>query len=453
MSLIERVKAANLIQKGDRIIAGVSGGPDSICMLSVLLELAKDIDFEVIVVHINHMLRDVADEEEKYVENFSQQLGLPFFSKKVDIEKLSKEQKESCEVVARKVRYDFFYEVLEKNGANKIAVAHNKNDHVETMLLNLIRGSGLEGLCGIKRQNGEIIRPMLDIARSEIEEYLRDKNILSMIDATNFEEVYTRNKIRNRLIPYLEELNPNILKTLYRTTEILSQDRDILVEVVGKEYKAVRKDIGILDKTRFLELSENMKYEVLRFAIDEFCGNKKDISYENLKNVIKILQSAHSGAVIEVLGDLKIKIAYDDVCFLKELECDNRYEYELSIPGTTIIPEAGIKINAEIAAVNQLENAEFAKNKVYLDVAKVGKKVYVRNKRSGDFFYPTGMEGKKTLKKFFSDLKISETERNKWPILANDNEVIWVIGKRLSRKFLKDESTKEVIILDYGENI
>lgn len=453
MTLIERVKNTNLIQPGDKIVVGVSGGPDSMCLLSILVELSRELDFEVIVVHINHMLRDVADDEEKYVENFSQRLGLPFFSKKVDVLKLSKEQKLSCEEMARKVRYEFFYEILERTGANKIAVAHNANDHVETMLLNLIRGSGLEGLCGIKQQNGKIIRPMLEISRDEIEAYLEAHDITAMIDTTNFEEVYTRNKVRHRILPYLKELNPNILTTLYRTSEILSQSRELLGEVIEKEYKTVRNDVGILKKKAFLEFSENMQLEILRLAIEEFYGSKKDISYENLKNAVRILNTAQSGAIVEILKELKIKIEQDNICFLREIKPQEAYEYELKIPGTTIISEVGMKINAEIIPINQLESAVFSKNKVVLDVAKVGKKVYVRNKRLGDYFYPTGMTGKKTLKKFFSDLKMPETERNNWPLLVNEDEVIWIIGKRLSRKFLKDESTKEVIILDYGENI
>lgn len=453
MELKEKVRRTGFIQSGDKIIAGVSGGPDSVCMLSILAELAKEMQFELIVVHINHMLRDVADEEEEYVKNLSLQLGVPFFSKKADVHSLSKEWKLSCEEAARKVRYDFFYEILGKTGANKIAVAHNANDHVETMLLNLIRGSGLDGLCGIQRNNGEIIRPLLEISREEIEEYLKERKITARIDATNFEEVYTRNKIRNRLLPYLTELNPNILSTLYRTSEILNDVRCILREVTEKEYQQIKKATGILDKTRFLALSPELCREVLRLAIWEFHGNRKDISYENLQNAVRILENAQSGTVVELLKDLKIKVEYENICFLRELELRKSYEYELKVPGITMIPETGKKITAEIVSVNQVENVAFSKNKVVLDVAKTGKKLYVRNKRSGDFFYPTGMSGKKTLKKFFSDLKISEKERNEWPILTTEKEVVWIIGKRLSRKFLKEESTKEVIILDYGENI
>jgi len=453
MGLKEKIKNTNLFQAGDKIIAGVSGGPDSLCMLLILSELAKEMGFEVIVVHINHMLREVADEEEKYVENFSQQLGLSFFSKKVDVLKLSKKQKLSCEEAARKARYEFFYEILEKTGANKIAVAHNANDHVETMLLNLIRGSGLDGLCGMQAQNNAIIRPMLRIWREEIEAYLEERKITAMIDTTNMEEVYTRNKVRHQLIPYLSELNPNILNTLYRTTEILNDTRGMLKDFREKEYAKLKKADGILDREHFFALSAEWQREILRMAINEFYGSMKDISYENIKNAVRILRSAQSGAVVEICKGLKIKVEYENFCFLREIEESVPYEYELKIPGKTIIKEAGITITAEVVSVDSLENAIFSKNKVALDIAKVGKKVYVRSKRAGDYFYPTGMEGKKSLKRFFSDLKIPEKDRNKWPLLTNETDIIWVIGKRLSRKFLKEESTREVIILDYGETI
>jgi len=435
-------------------------------MLSIFAELRSNISFELFVTHINHQLREEADAEEAYVKKFAEDLGLSFFSKKVDVLGSSREWKMSCEEAARKIRYDFFEEVARQTNANKIAVAHNANDRAETVLLNLIRGSGLDGLCGIFAENGKIIRPMLDFTREDIEMYLKEHKIVAMVDKTNFEDVYTRNKVRNCLIPYLKELNPNIVATLNRTADILSDTRQILKDTVRQEYEKLKCSAGVLSRDKFLELSDKMKTEILRMAICDFYGSNKDISRENLKNAIRILATAQSGKVVEVLKGLKIKREYDHFYFMKELESLEPYCYELSIPGDTVIKEAGITIHARIVSIEEflqmpqmkstcgiIREMPQTKNIVAFDIAKVGKKVYVRNKRLGDYFYPLGMSGKKTLKRFFSDLKIPESERTQWPILATEEEVVWVIGKRVSRKFLKDESTKEVIILDYGENI
>ena len=453
MDLLERVQKTNLIRNGDRIVVGVSGGPDSICMLYLLTQLNEVVSFELFVAHINHCLREEADEEEVYVKKIAEEFGLTFFSKKADVLTLSREWKMSCEEAARKIRYDFFEEVAAETKSNKIAVAHNANDRAETVLLNLIRGSGLDGLCGISVQNGKIIRPMLNITRDEIEMYLKEHNIIAMVDRTNFEEIYTRNKVRNRLIPYLKELNPNIIETLNRTADILENKRSVLLDSVKQEYEKLKSSSGMFCYEKFLNLSEEYQLEILRMAICEFCGSNKDISYENLKNAIRILTTAQSGAVVEILKGLKIKREYDSFYFMKELPVREEYCYELNVPGETVIPEAGITVRTKIVSVEEFLQMPQTKNIVAFDIAKLGKKVYVRNKRFGDFFYPMGMNGKKTLKRFFSDLKIPERERNYWPILATEEDVVWVIGKRLSKKFLQDETTKEVIILDYGENI
>lgn len=453
MSLVDRVKKKNLICSGDKVVLGVSGGPDSLCMLFVLAELREEVPFELFVAHINHQLRDVADVEEEYVKDISEKLNFRFFSEKVDVLNVCKVEKMSCEEAARKIRYDFFEKVLIETGANKIAVAHNANDRAETVLLNLIRGSGLDGLCGISAINGKIIRPMLEFTREEIESYLKERGIVAMIDKTNFDEVYTRNKVRNRLIPYLKEINPNVVATLNRTADILTETRDIVKDALRADYEMVKKDDGCFLLSEFLKLSESKKLEVLRMAICEFYGSNKDISYENLKNAVRILTTSNSGAVVEIIRNLKIKREYDFFYFVDGNDFTAPYCYELKIPGRTIVDEAKIVISVKVISIDEFLKMPQSKNIVAFDIAKVGKKVYVRSKRFGDFFYPTGMNGRKTLKKFFSDLKIAERERNKWPILATENEVIGVIGKRLSKKFLKDESTKEVIILDYGENI
>ena len=454
MDLIEKVKSTNLIKNGDRIVVGVSGGPDSITLLDILVKLREEFSLTLFVVHINHSLREEADFEEEYVRKFAKEKNIEFFSKKVDINKMVMETKKSTEEVARLVRYEFFNEVFTKVNANKIAVAHNLNDSVETVLLNLIRGSGIDGLTGIQKENGNIIRPLIECERTEIENYIKENNLTAMQDNTNLESIYTRNKIRNGLIPYLKEFNPEIVKGIYKTSKILDENRKLLKEVIEEKYKEVKlKDKEIaLDKAKFLSLELGLKQEILRRAVLDFKGNLINIGMDTINNAISIINSAGSGAIIKISTDTKIKINYDKLVFFKEKE-EIEFCYELNIPGTTYIPEINKSIIAKIIDANDVPEKYSDKNKCFFDIEKTGKKLYVRNKRIGDSISLAGLDGKKSIKKFFSDLKIDSRFRDKIPLIASENDILWVVGYRTNQKYLKDKSTKEVIIFEYGENI
>ena len=222
----------NLIQDGDKIVLGVSGGPDSMCMLDMMRELKeeKNINFEIYVAHVNHMIREEAIDDEKYVQNYCLKHNIEFFVKRADVQKIANDKKMGTEEAGRKVRYDFFEEVLQKTGSNKIAIAHNKNDKIETIIMHLLRGSGLSGLKGIEPiRDNKYIRPLIECERQEIEQYCEDRKLQPRIDKTNFENEYTRNKIRNIVIPYIKkEFNPNIIQTLSRLSEVATDESNYI---------------------------------------------------------------------------------------------------------------------------------------------------------------------------------------------------------------------------------
>ena len=220
--ILETIKKYNLIKENDSIVIGVSGGPDSICLLHVLSELKKELNFKIYVAHINHMLREEADEETEYVKEFCRNLGIECYIKRIDVVEIANNLKRGTEETGRQIRYEFFNEILEKTSSNKIATAHNNNDKVETILMNILRGSGLSGLKGIEAIRDEkFIRPLIETSREEIEKYCVDNNLNPRIDKTNNENIYTRNKVRNVVIPYIkQEFNPNILKTINRLSEV-----------------------------------------------------------------------------------------------------------------------------------------------------------------------------------------------------------------------------------------
>ena len=234
----------DLIENGDKIILGVSGGPDSMCMLNILKDLQntnlKKLNYEIIVAHVNHMIREEAIEDEKYVEEYCKKNNIEFYSKSIDIPKIVNTKKIGEEEAGRIARYEFFDELLEKTKANKIAIAHNKNDKVETVLMNELRGSGLSGLKGIEPRRGKYIRPLIEIEREEIEKYCEENKLEPRIDKTNFENIHTRNKLRNCLIPYIKkEFNPNIIETINRLSEIVTEQEKYIDEIVREKYEEI----------------------------------------------------------------------------------------------------------------------------------------------------------------------------------------------------------------------
>ncbi len=240
--VLETIKKYNLIEDGDKLVIGVSGGPDSIALLDVLLKIKKEsiIDFDIVVCHINHMIRQEAIEDENYVINYCKDNNIECFVKKEEVENIAKENKISTEEAGRKVRYNFFYEILKKKKFNKIATAHNKNDNAETVLMNIIRGSGTSGLKGIEAKRNNLVRPLIDCERKEIEEYCKINNLNPRIDKTNFENNYTRNKIRNLLIPYIKEnFNPNIIEGINRLSELSKIEDEYLKNQTKKLMKNV----------------------------------------------------------------------------------------------------------------------------------------------------------------------------------------------------------------------
>ena len=266
--VLDTIKKYHLIETGDKLVLGVSGGPDSITMLDILLKIKqeKQIAFDMVVAHVNHMIREEANEDEEFVKKYCMKNNIQFFSKSIDVQKIANTNKISTEEAGRDVRYAFFNEVLEKINGTKIAIAHNKNDKVETIIMNALRGCGLPGLKGIEPVREQYIRPLIECERKEIEDYCEENHIEPRMDKTNFENIYTRNKIRNIVIPYIQqEFNPNIIETMDRLSNLVTEQESYIQKQVEKVYE----DIVLEEKINVYSIRKNISLKQVTETTDK----------------------------------------------------------------------------------------------------------------------------------------------------------------------------------------
>lgn len=293
--ILEIIKKYNLIENGDKIVVGVSGGPDSITLLNILKNIKenKHINFEIVVCHINHMIRQEAVEDEEYVKKYCKDNNIECYVKKIEVEKMAETQKIGTEEAGRKARYEFFNEILEKTNSNKIATAHTANDNAETVLMNIIRGSGTAGLKGIEIKRDNLIRPLIESTREEIEDYCAENKLNPRIDKTNFENVYTRNKVRNMLIPYIKEnFNPNIIKSINRLSDLSKQENTYLDQITEKTYNSLlveeKNDEIILDLKAFNSQELVIKNRLVLYTINRVLGTRSGIEKKHIEDIIKL---------------------------------------------------------------------------------------------------------------------------------------------------------------------
>ena len=324
--VLETIKKYNLIEDGDKVVVAVSGGPDSITMLDILNEIKNEkiIDFEISVAHINHMIREEAKSDELYVKNYCEEKNIDFYSKSIDVLKLANNNKTGTEEMGRIVRYKFFDEVLEKTGSNKVSIAHNKNDKAETMIMNILRGSGISGLKGIEPKRGKYIRPLIECERYEIENYCKEKNLNPRIDKTNFDNTYTRNKIRNIVIPYIkQEFNPNIINTLSRLSELVVEEEDYIENKVKEVYETLlikenKKEI-ILDLKKFNEEEKVIKSRIVLYTITRLLGNCQGIGKVHIEDIIKLCSNNIGNKFLTPNKNIKILVKNHKIYFLSEI--------------------------------------------------------------------------------------------------------------------------------------
>ncbi|NLO90168.1 MAG: tRNA lysidine(34) synthetase TilS [Clostridia bacterium] len=466
--MIEKVKKTidkfGLLKKGERILLAVSGGADSVALAHVMHRLKEEYEITLHIAHLNHMLRgEEAERDARFASTFAQKLGIHCTVGRADAAQLAEKEKLSLEEAARKVRYEFLANTAEKVGAAKIAVGHNADDRAETLLLHLLRGTGPEGLEGIRPKYKNVIRPLLEVTREEIERYCSEHRLSFVWDSTNEEVIYTRNKIRHDLLPVLKGYNPNIVKALNRTAEILlfeNEYMDLETRKVFKEVVISEKDGGklILPIKKFTPLHKALQRRIIRHCWTWVTGIEEGLEYKHVERVRNFIYKGSTGKKLVLPCSAAAYKTYEAVTFIKEdfekKKEGIRYQREIKVPGTTLIPETGALLKAEILNVGEVGRQYLFSppETAYMDLNKLELPLFVRSRTDGDGYNPLGLKGRKKIKDILIDAKVPREEREKIPVVLDQKGIVWFAGFRIDERVKITENTQKILHIDYITN-
>ncbi|WP_455796597.1 tRNA lysidine(34) synthetase TilS [Clostridium butyricum] len=447
------IKDNNLIKSGDKVLVALSGGPDSVCLLNILYNLKAELNIEIGAAHLNHLLRDKdAFEDEEYVKTLCKSLDIPCFVKRVDINKYSKDKKMSSEMAGRDARYNFFDDIVKDEGYTKIATAHNANDQAETILFRLMRGSGIEGLCGIKVRRDKIIRPILCLSRKEVEEYIEINNLKPRIDKTNFEKIYNRNKIRLDIIPYIKEnFNEDIIQTLNRMSVLLQKDNEFIENSARSFYEKhciEQSDYFIIKKEMF-DNKEAVVTRVIRYALTNFSKTHYDFEMKHIYEICNLAKN-NSGKAIDLPNKIYAENIYGDIYIKERININNIDAKQEIVVNKNEINGKKIFFNDENIKFSVLKNdsnLDLNQNNFikYFDFDKINDSISLRKRKNGDKIIPLGMKGSKKIKDLFIDMKVPKEERDCIPLLCFDENISWIVGIRVSEEYKITNKTKNIL--------
>lgn len=432
--ILRKNKKDNLVEKNDKIVVGFSGGPDSVFLVEMLMKFRENINFDMVLVHINHLLRgENSDGDEKFSIEYGKKKGLQVFSRKINITALGKDMGLTLEEAGRKARYDLFKEVFEKIGANKIALAHNKDDQLETFMFRLTRGAGLEGLEGIVAKRDVYIRPISEIYKKDIVEYLNKNSIPYRIDETNFENEFTRNSIRLDLIPFIEKrYNPKFKDKLYSLIEEIREVNKVL-EIRLEKY-VVNNKLSI-EKLKKLD-----KYLLSKVLIQYLYSYGIEVSRKKIQLIEDILDKGGSKD-ISLNGEFVLKKEYDFLAIEKNTKKENQCikEVELEIPGQIIFGEYVIEASFTDKILYDNQN--------FYTSLKMGDKLKIRSRKDGDRIIPIGMTSEKKVKDILINEKVPKEKRDTIPLVLYNEEIVWIAGIKGNEKY-KNSDYKSCVKLN-----
>jgi len=495
--VINFIQRYSLISPGEVVIVGVSGGADSVCLLHVLTKWQKGLGIKLHVAHLNHQLRGVESEADaEYVSDLAGSLGIPTTIDRQDVAAYKIERNCSIEEAARELRYAFLARVAREVGANRIAIGHTKDDQVETILMHILRGTGITGLCGLapcspmaydsqgtswpasplslraKRSNLLVIRPLLDITREETTSYCQEHQLAPRIDSSNLSLSFFRNRLRLQLLPLLRQYNPGVDQALLRLADIAKEDNAVIEQQASELWEEVARQENntiYLDRTQIASLPIALQRQLLRAAVTRLAGDARDIEARHIEAARSLLNKP-VGKIISLPHGFICQGGYDEIVIVSTAKQSQlppcpfpplAGEFPLKVPGETVFP--GWKVISSIVRgrVDSLSlrgalsagEATCQSNLVAdFDFHKAGTELFVRQRRPGDKFQPLGMNMPKKLREFMVDAKIPRSWRGDIPIVCSPQQIIWVVGWRIDDRVKVTEASKEILHLEFTKS-
>ncbi len=440
-----------MLETGDRVVVAVSGGPDSVCLLGVLRDLAAELGIALHAAHLDHMFRgEESAAEARFVASLCRDIGVPATVEARDVPAYCAGRGLSAQAGAREVRYGFLREVARRSGAQRIALGHTAGDQAETVLMRLIRGAGPAGLAGIPPVRDDIIRPLIEATRPEILAYLVDRKLGYVNDPSNLSPVYTRNRVRRELIPALERFNPRIVETLAAEAALLREENEAAAAQLEPVIGLVLRQDGDrmrIGRTAFNALPAAVRRRILRFALASFAGPGRELSSVQTEESVRFMESAQSGRSLHLPGGLVLSREYDDLV-IGPGERDRGFLFPLSVPGVTRVPALGLSVEVRVSGEGASRDRRDENNEwqAQFDYAKIALPLALRSRRRGDRFHPAGMGGRaKKLQDYFVDEKVPRPMRDRVPLLASGDDIVWVVGMRTNERFLAGPGTERVL--------
>lgn len=428
--------------KNDKVIVACSGGADSMCLLSLMMEKQKQTDFEIVVLHVNHNIRDgEAQRDADFVKDFCEKNNLKFVLESVKALEHAKKNKKTVEQSARELRYDVFKKVLEKENANKIAVAHHKDDQAETILMHIFRGSSLKGASGMSSVSGNIIRPLLDFSREDIGKYNEIHKIENIEDSTNSDVNYRRNFIRKEVLPKIEEIYPGAIGSICEFAKRCKVDDDFIMgQIPQNSFDLKKNEIKIYQSVD--NFQDAVKIRAIKLAFEKL-GFFADIEQKHLRAVSELFKMK-SGSKISLPMSLYASKVYDGVVISKHKKQELMQEEKF------VLGELEFKGFGKICSfdITDKQDPEFGDGNHYVDFAKIPFSAVWRMRKDGDVFAKFG-SGTKKLNDYFTDKKVERSLRDNIPVLAVGNKILVVAGLDISENVKISSKTEQIVKIVY----
>jgi tRNA(Ile)-lysidine synthase len=443
-----------LLNADDKVVVACSGGPDSMALLDLLLQLRADYQLTLVVAHVDHMFRgQESAAEAEFVGKFCATHQLVFRQAAIDVMAYMKQSHLSAQEAARQLRYQFLRQVATELGGAKIATGHHQDDQAETVLLNLCRGAGCAGLKGIEPEAHGLIRPLLTVSKEEIEEYCQQRQLVPCRDSSNKKTNYRRNFLRQEIMPLLvEKMNSNLVETLCRTARLLGDEQRFLVQCAREAWPEVASEEAgkiVLSCGQLAKIHLVLRREIIRLAIEKLQGHVRGIGFFHVEQVLVMAAHGRVGSRVDLPGSLVVWRNYEELELTQGLLAPASPRLltqviPLDLPGETKLPGLAVSIQATLL---EAQGEDVDKNTVYLDWDKLVPPFWVRFRQTGDNFQPAGMTGHKTVKRFFIDAKVPQGLRDQIPLIGDSQGIIWIAGLRSGARGKPSTETKRFLRL------